>query len=49
MANARAGALDEREGFTVERIEPGPAETPALGVVWRVRDLRPPDRASGPG
>ncbi|MCP3803036.1 GNAT family N-acetyltransferase [Allokutzneria sp. A3M-2-11 16] len=35
VANERAGAFYEREGFTVERIEPGP--TPALGVVWRVR------------
>ena len=39
-ANERAGAFYEREGFTVARIEPGPADRPALGVVWRVR--RPP-------
>ena len=36
-ANERAGAFYEREGFVVERIEPGPTE--ALGVVWRVRGL----------
>jgi GNAT superfamily N-acetyltransferase len=38
-ANARAGEFYEREGFTVERIEPGPTDDPALGVVWRVRYL----------
>lgn len=36
-ANERAGAFYEREGFVVERIEPGSTE--ALGVVWRVREL----------
>jgi GNAT superfamily N-acetyltransferase len=41
-ANDRAGSFYEREGFTVERIESGPAENPALGIVWRVRDLAPP-------
>ena len=35
--NARAGAFYEREGFVVERIEPGP--TAALAVVWRARRL----------
>ena len=39
VGNARAGAFYEREGFTVERIEPGPTQDPALGVVWRVRHL----------
>lgn len=35
--NARAGAFYEREGFTVDRVEPGP--TDALAVVWRVRQV----------
>ncbi len=39
LANKRAGAFYEREGFTVERIEPGPTDNPALGVVWRARTL----------
>ena len=39
VANARAGAFYDREGFTVERIEPSPAGDPALGVVWRARPL----------
>jgi ribosomal protein S18 acetylase RimI-like enzyme len=39
VANQRAGAFYEREGFTVERIEPGPPDDPALGVVWRARQL----------
>jgi GNAT superfamily N-acetyltransferase len=47
VANARAGAFYEREGFSVERIDPGPTENPALGIVWRVRHLAP--RAEGPG
>ncbi len=38
-ANERAGAFYEREGFTVERIEPSPSGDPALAVVWRVRPL----------
>ena len=38
-ANERAGAFYEREGFTVERIEPSPTGNPALGIVWRRRDL----------
>ncbi len=40
-ANERAGAFYEREGFTVERIEPSPSGDPALAVVWRVRRLAP--------
>jgi ribosomal protein S18 acetylase RimI-like enzyme len=39
VANARAGAFYEREGFRVERIEAGPEENPGLGIVWRVGDL----------
>ena len=39
VANQRAGAFYEREGFTVERIESGPTGDPALGVVWRSRPL----------
>jgi GNAT superfamily N-acetyltransferase len=39
-ANERAGQFYEREGFTVERFEPGPGDDPRLGVVWRVRPLR---------
>ncbi len=39
VANERAGAFYEREGFTVERIEPSPGGDPALGVVWRVRPV----------
>jgi ribosomal protein S18 acetylase RimI-like enzyme len=38
-ANERAAAFYEREGFTVERVEPSPSGDPALGVVWRVRHL----------
>ncbi|MFI7115418.1 GNAT family N-acetyltransferase [Amycolatopsis sp. NPDC049868] len=36
VADERAGAFFEREGFTVERIEPD--ADPRLGVVRRVRD-----------
>jgi GNAT superfamily N-acetyltransferase len=39
-ANERAGAFYEREGFTVDRIEPSPIGDPALGTVWRVRPRR---------
>jgi GNAT superfamily N-acetyltransferase len=49
-ANERAGAFYEREGFTVQRIEPSPTQDPALAVVWRVRPVRPaatPGQASG--
>lgn len=38
-ANERAGAFYEREGYTVERIEPSPTDDPMLRVVWRVRQL----------
>lgn len=48
VANERAGAFYEREGFTVERIESSPTGNPALGVVWRARPLaasaRHPDK-----
>jgi GNAT superfamily N-acetyltransferase len=39
-ANERAGALYEREGFPVERIEPSPTGDPGRAQVWRVRRLR---------
>lgn len=38
-ANERAGAFYEREGFTVDRIEPSSIGDPAVDVVWRVRAL----------
>jgi ribosomal protein S18 acetylase RimI-like enzyme len=38
-ANERAGAFYEREGFTVERIEPSSTGDPALAQVWRTRPL----------
>ncbi|PRY41403.1 GNAT family N-acetyltransferase [Umezawaea tangerina] len=38
-ANERAGAFYEREGFTVEEVEPSPTGDPALAVVWRSRPL----------
>lgn len=38
-ANERAAAFYEREGFTVERIEPSPDGDPARAVVWRARRL----------
>jgi hypothetical protein len=44
LANERAGAFYEREGFAVERIERSPTEDPALGVVWRLRRLAPLER-----
>ena len=47
VANERAGAFYEREGFTVERIESSPTKDPALGVVWRARDLAPFEQAPG--
>lgn len=37
--NARAGAFYEREGFTVDRVEPSSTGNPALAVVWRSRTL----------
>jgi GNAT superfamily N-acetyltransferase len=45
-ANERAGAFYEREGFTVQRIEPSPTGNPALGVVWRARSISPSAQAS---
>ena len=47
VANERAGAFYEREGFTVERIESSPTEDPALGIVWRARHLAPFEPTSG--
>lgn len=47
VANERAGAFYEREGFTVERIEASPTEDPALGIVWRARHLAPFEQTSG--
>ncbi|GAA4425001.1 GNAT family N-acetyltransferase [Georgenia halophila] len=47
-ANKRAGAFYEREGFTVERIEPSPTGDPELAQVWRVRQLRQTDRPLEP-
>jgi GNAT superfamily N-acetyltransferase len=41
VANERAGAFYEREGFIVDRIESSPTGNPALGVVWRSRPLAP--------
>jgi ribosomal protein S18 acetylase RimI-like enzyme len=38
-ANERAAAFYEREGFTVERIDPSPTGDPALATVWRARRL----------
>jgi ribosomal protein S18 acetylase RimI-like enzyme len=46
VANERAGAFYEREGFTVQRIEPSHTGDPALGVVWRARHLAPSTQAS---
>lgn len=48
-ANQRAGAFYEREGFTVQRIEPSPTGDPALAVVWRTRQLATSPGASRPG
>jgi GNAT superfamily N-acetyltransferase len=47
VANERAGAFYEREGFTVERIESSPTEDPALAIVWRARRLAPFEPTSG--
>jgi len=47
VANERAGAFYEREGFAVERIESSPTEDPALGVVWRARHLALIEQTSG--
>jgi GNAT superfamily N-acetyltransferase len=46
VANERAGDFYEREGFAVERVEPGPVQNPALGVVWRARDVSTAPAAS---
>lgn len=46
VANERAGTFYEREGFTVQRIEPSSTGNPALGVVWRARHLAPSAQAS---
>ncbi len=54
-ANARAGAFYEREGFTVERVEPDASGDPALDVVWRAGPVVPsggtsrPEEAASPG
>ncbi len=45
-ANERACRFYDREGFTVERIEPSPTADPALAVVWRVRYLAPSEDES---
>ena len=47
VANERAGAFYEREGFTVERVESSPTEHRALGIVWRARHLAPFEQRSG--
>jgi GNAT superfamily N-acetyltransferase len=47
VANERAGAFYEHEGFAVERIESSPTEDPALGVVWRARHLARIEQTSG--
>ena len=38
-ANERAGDFYEREGFSIERVEPHPGGDQALAVVWRARPL----------
>jgi GNAT superfamily N-acetyltransferase len=45
-ANERAGAFYEREGFTVDRVEPGPSGDPALAIVWRSCPLGRPGAAT---
>ncbi|WP_084432785.1 GNAT family N-acetyltransferase [Kibdelosporangium aridum] len=46
VGNERAGDFYEREGFTVQRIEPSRTSDPALGVIWRARRLgSPPQEA----
>lgn len=42
--NVRAGAFYEREGLTVDRVEPSVAGDPALDVVWRTRPLTGSER-----
>ena len=46
--NERASAFYEREGFTVERVDPSPVDDPALDVVWRVRALPGASGRQGP-
>ena len=54
-ANTRAAAFYEREGFTVERVDPSPSGHEGLATVWRRRRLpgapsatRPPDETTTP-
>ena len=47
VANERASAFYEHEGFAIERIESSPTEDPALGVVWRARHLARIEQTSG--
>lgn len=48
-SNTRAAAFYEREGFTVERLEPSSTGDPALAIVWRVRPLQPPPAGPAAG
>ncbi|HEY8474460.1 MAG TPA: GNAT family N-acetyltransferase [Natronosporangium sp.] len=41
-ANERAGKFYDREGYTVDHVEPSPTGDPRLAVVWRVRELHRP-------
>lgn len=41
IANQRAGAFYEREGFRMDWIEPSSSGEPRRNVVWRVRQLEP--------
>ncbi|GAB2687267.1 GNAT family N-acetyltransferase [Thalassiella azotivora] len=38
-ANTRAAAFYEREGFTVDRVDPSPSGDPARATVWRSRPV----------
>jgi ribosomal protein S18 acetylase RimI-like enzyme len=38
-ANERAAAFYERQGFSVDRVEPVPDGDPRQATVWRVKDL----------
>ncbi|HEY6739312.1 MAG TPA: GNAT family N-acetyltransferase [Actinopolymorphaceae bacterium] len=40
-ANDRAAAFYEREGFTIERVQPSRTGDPGLGIVWRSRPIGP--------
>jgi ribosomal protein S18 acetylase RimI-like enzyme len=44
-ANERAAAFYEREGFTVDRVEP--SGDPRRAVVWRSRRLGRPEAEDG--